>query len=103
MSEINWEMLEMLVSIEKENGKKQLIYPETRKKVMQRDKVCQICGRDKDLHIHHIYPQGKADELNLIVLCKFCHQVVHNLLYVTGKYQYVDVTRGFWGRYSGRW
>ena len=47
-------------------------------KVLKRDKVCQCCGGDKYLEVHHIYNYHdytdlRTDVENGIVLCKWCH------------------------------
>lgn len=53
------------------------------KTVRKRDKVCQVCGTDKDLQAHHIIHRSKQPELsfnlnNGITLCKKCHNESHN-------------------------
>lgn len=51
-----------------------------RKKVLERDDfVCQNCGAESSLEIHHIVPQmvGGSNELsNLVALCQECHRQV---------------------------
>lgn len=54
-----------------------------RKKIINRDKHCLICGSRDDLEIHHIIPldvnwQLRKEKLNLITLCKLHHNQVHN-------------------------
>ncbi len=46
------------------------------------DYACQICGWEKFLHVHHIYPKAKYPELffdmgNLITVCTECHRSIH--------------------------
>lgn len=53
------------------------------KTVRKRDKVCQVCGTDKELQAHHIIHRSKQPELsfnlnNGITLCKNCHYESHN-------------------------
>lgn len=55
-------------------------YREARKAVLARDRVCQDCGTDENLHVHHIRPvrtfddYEKAHDLsNLVALCQSCH------------------------------
>jgi len=54
------------------------ISPKIKEEVLSRDKnVCQKCGFNKDLEIHHINSRvsgGKEDILNLITLCSICHK-----------------------------
>ncbi len=45
---------------------------------LSRDKRCLRCGKDKNLHVSHIYPRGKHPRLqfeldNVKVLCMACH------------------------------
>lgn len=55
-----------------------------KKKVKERDKVCQCCGEFSDiLEVHHIFPLAKytelaADEGNMVTLCQSCHARYHN-------------------------
>ena len=51
---------------------------------LRMEPVCQWCGNDKRLEVHHIKPFHESPELeldqeNMITLCRFCHFVVgHN-------------------------
>lgn len=49
-------------------------------RVRDRDNyVCQICGNDTNLHVHHIIPRrsGGSHELdNLVLLCSSCHMAI---------------------------
>lgn len=50
----------------------------TRKLHLERDKVCNACGTDKDLEVHHVrpwhlFPDSRYDHANLITLCRCCH------------------------------
>ena len=55
-------------------------WPAVRKKHLAVQPVCQCCGRDKELEVHHIHPvHAGGDELdptNLITFCRDCHFVV---------------------------
>ncbi len=60
----------------------------TRRFVVQRDKVCQVCGkkgvRGNKLTIHHIKPKSEYPELdddpdNLILVCRKCHDLIHGM------------------------
>jgi len=42
---------------------------------------CQICGRKSDLVCHHIKylaHGGSSSPDNLITICKYCHNKIHN-------------------------
>lgn len=46
-------------------------------------KKCQLCGKEGDLHIHHIISPNGCERLfndpnNLIVVCHECHRKLHN-------------------------
>lgn len=44
------------------------------------EKVCQMCGRDEELHEHHIIKQsdgGNGRKENLISVCSDCHFKIH--------------------------
>lgn len=46
------------------------------KAIMERDKVCQLCGSDERLEFDHIHPRsegGLGTEDNLQLLCKHCN------------------------------
>lgn len=49
-----------------------------RRHIADRDKVCQDCGSDKKLQVHHkdCDPTNNADD-NLVLLCKHCHAQRH--------------------------
>ena len=47
-----------------------------RRAVKERDKVCKMCGKSKDLQFDHIFPQslgGLGTESNLQLLCSTCN------------------------------
>lgn len=54
-----------------------------RKEILKRDKVCQKCGNDRNLDVHHTYyvtgamPWEYENEY-IIVLCRNCHDSEHN-------------------------
>ena len=55
-----------------------------RQLVLERDgRRCQICGKDENLHVHHILPTGMGGSVerdvaeNMITLCAECHGMVH--------------------------
>lgn len=57
-------------------------YRKWRSKVIERDKVCQMCGSNKNLEAHHIKPFSKYPDLRLclengITLCRKCHRKYH--------------------------
>jgi len=50
-----------------------------RKAINERDKVCQWCGSEISLNVHHLSYENKWHEQNedLILLCKECHEKYH--------------------------
>ena len=59
-------------------------YNRFREFVLKRDKVCQRCGGEEDLEVHHALPFKQynslgADPNNGIVLCKECHSEYHEV------------------------
>ncbi len=56
-------------------------YNRLREAVLERDGWrCQLCGRRRDLHVHHIKPRSKLGDdcaSNLIVVCARCHSSLH--------------------------
>ena len=83
--------------------KKEAITKETRKIIIERDdNTCQLCGlKDKygnpgwdvpgKLALHHIIPNGSGSPENVVTLCKYCHNAVHQVLYAAGKWRYVPM------------
>lgn len=61
---------------------KETISKEMRKYVFERDSyTCRLCfSTYRQMYCHHIFPQGSADEDNLITLCVPCHIIIHILL-----------------------
>lgn len=63
------------------------VWKHKRKEILDRDDhVCQICGNDRKLQVHHIlsistHPELKLENSNLISVCQHCHEQIHNNLY----------------------
>lgn len=94
MGEINWEKLRELVEVDTTNKTRReevTNYNKVRLAVRRRDGGCVVCGNTKKLHVHHIIPDGLSTEDNLVTLCRTCHQVVHGLLYVTGRHNHIFI------------
>jgi len=89
----------------KRGKKKTPLQPKDRLHFEVRDKgVCYICGsiyhygscnvyayRDityKLSHLHHIIPNGNVSDNNIVTLCTHCHQLVHQAMYISGKWGY---------------
>lgn len=58
-------------------------YNRFRESVLKRDGVCQCCGSNEDLEVHHLFSFKKynslgADTKNGITLCKECHTQYHS-------------------------
>jgi hypothetical protein len=58
-----------------------------RERVLSRDgERCMICGRNQDLHVHHIDLDAKCDALgNLVTLCGACHARAHTKMRQEGE------------------
>lgn len=80
-------------------GNKKSFSPADRLHFERRDKgVCAICGQINRYgsssngngisHLHHVIPNGSINDNNVITLCLHCHQVVHLLLYIDGRWKY---------------
>lgn len=59
------------------------VYNRFRESVLKRDKVCQCCGSNEDLEVHHLfsfksYNSLGADTKNGVALCKECHTQYHS-------------------------
>jgi 5-methylcytosine-specific restriction endonuclease McrA len=56
-------------------------YALLREEILARDDWrCQVCGRLKNLDVHHLRRRsalGDDVEANLITLCRECHQTLH--------------------------
>ena len=51
-------------------------YKRLRKDIIEDRKVCEECGSNKDLQIHHL--EYKFDKEYLMLLCRKCHTKIHN-------------------------
>lgn len=59
-------------------------------RVLNRDhNCCVVCGREKQLRIHHIEPYGASILKNLVTLCCPCHEYIHKLLKKKGYPYYI--------------
>ena len=107
---INWSNLSRLtddipMGLDK-SIKKKKIQPKQKEEYEKQDKgVCYVCGvRDSygAMHhpiyvfaghhnLHHIVPNGPATRENIVTLCHHCHVLVHEILYITGKWPYSRV------------
>ena len=53
-----------------------------RQLVVDRDGGCCVCGREDNLHVHHVVAAadgGSNDPQNLQLLCEQCHVAAHRL------------------------
>ena len=59
--------------------------------------ICQVCDSHDipNLKIHHINPRGESTQDNLILICKDCHNFIHELLRRKG-YSYYNPSRDFY-------
>ena len=62
----------------------------------KRGRICEICGYDGYLELHHIIPVSKGGQKtldkNLIILCEKCHADAHGYI----KKKYTDPYREYW-------
>ena len=91
MLRYDWALLKRLVedvSHKKGNRQKQPLAKELIELIRERDGgKCRVCGYDKfarRLHVHHVVPNGRANEKNLLLLCHVCHEFVHMQLRFKG-------------------
>lgn len=106
----NWEHLRQLTELLPDDLdksiKKQLISPNVKTMLENRDKgKCYICNHTFDYgsnnpyvhngaktykmsQLHHIIPNGTTEPENIVTLCVHCHQIVHQILFVMGKWKY---------------
>ena len=74
-----------------QGGKSYELYPawywKIRQNILARDRVCQICLSPEKLCVHHIdYDKQNKSSLNLITLCRKCHNRT-------------NTNRGYWKNY----
>lgn len=65
------------------SGRKSPSYKHWRENIIERDKVCQCCGGDKYLEVHHIFDYKNHESLRItpengVALCKWCHKKYHS-------------------------
>lgn len=58
-------------------------YTEWRNHILNRDKVCVVCGGDKNLHAHHLFgykenPSLRVHTENGVAVCQWCHEKYHS-------------------------
>jgi hypothetical protein len=106
---LDWDNLKWLIDTIPDDldrtQKKKGFQPKDRLHFEKRDKgVCYICGSTyhygscnvyaysqtnyKLSHLHHILPNGEITDDNIVTLCTHCHQVVHQIMYISGKWRY---------------
>jgi len=109
--ELDWTRFRRLAEIHvtNKNSTKQSLQPTDRLRFEMRDKgECYICGSVfhygscniysglhgtcKLSHLHHIIPTGSVSDTNIVTLCVHCHQLVHQAMYVSGKWKYTRPT-----------
>lgn len=102
---LDWEKLKRLTydvpfGLDK-NIKKEIVNPSIRDFVKKiNNNQCYLCLINEknllgeELQLHHIIPNGSASKENLVYLCTMCHNLVHLLLYLEGKWRYTRVRKG---------
>jgi hypothetical protein len=112
---INWDRLKELVESvpvgyhKKSLSVKKRLQPVDSLHFEKRDAgVCYICGSTyhygsnnkwvqmgngyKNSQLHHVLPDGGATDKNIKTLCVHCHQIVHQVLYVDGRWKFARPT-----------
>ena len=104
---IDWSRFKYLIDIDHGwHGRKSFSACD-RLKFEERDRgVCYICGSTypygssnkylvssgnrnyKQCHLHHRIPNGLNVDGNIFTLCTHCHQMVHQALYISGKWSF---------------
>lgn len=89
----------------KKSSNRNLEYPgydNWRRSILNRDKVCQCCGHDDKLEVHHLFgykenPSLAVNKFNGITLCKFCHDKYHSVYGLKGinPVDFVDFIKRF--------
>ena len=69
-------------------------WKERKKFIHQRDRVCQMCGSNSSLEVHHITYERLwyENSEDLVLLCRHCHQNVHDR-HGYGKHGYFPIGR----------
>lgn len=73
----------LIISIPKKRNRNDKGYDKFRKEVLKRDNyTCQLCGKQKNLEVHHKksyakYPRLRTVVSNGITCCKSCHKNLH--------------------------
>lgn len=103
----DWDIFKSVIDIVPDNldrsRKKQILEPRDRLHFEMRDMgKCHVCGQVNRYgyygngyrisHLHHIIPNGQATDENIITLCLHCHQAVHQILYLLGKWSFAKPT-----------
>ena len=81
-------------------------YDEWRKHILSRDKVCVVCGGDKNLQAHHLFGYKENPDLRLhsengVAVCEWCHNKYHAYFGVKGinPVDFIKFIHRFGGRY----
>lgn len=104
---IDWDRFKYLINIDHGHHHKMPFNNCDRLRFETRDKgICYICGSTypygssnkylapygnrnyKQCHLHHRIPGGFADDNNIFTLCTHCHQMIHQALYISGKWKF---------------
>jgi hypothetical protein len=112
---INWSRLRELVESvpigyhRKSSSAKKQLQPADSFHFEKRDAgICYICGSTyhygsnnkwirmgsgyKNSQLHHVLPDGGVSDCNIKTLCVHCHQIVHQILFVEGRWKFTRPT-----------
>ena len=59
------------------------------KRIRDERKICEKCGIDKTLNVHHLTYANKGEEKDedVIVVCRTCHKLIHGIIIKKKRYE----------------
>jgi hypothetical protein len=78
-------------------------WPTLRKKILEANPTCAVCGTKKNLEVHHVVPfsidrSKELDEKNLIVLCDEHHFLFGHLMFFASYNPHVREDAKIWAK-----
>jgi hypothetical protein len=97
--DFSWDRLHALIDVVPDGldrtKSKSSIQPQDRLHFEKRFRCrCQVCGNTNTSNqLHHIIPTGEVTDENIVTLCFHCHSIVHEILFLSGKWKYSRVAK----------